>query len=134
MKRPHMPMSVKLDAALLALGLDPAAVDFDHDPALAMRPIDPATGDTIPAANDPRHIVPRGRADHRAKTLGGHRPLSGDVSKIAKLKRVEREQEEFRARLLAKRPGQSRSVASKKGWRSRKRSISSRPFPGRLTK
>lgn len=97
-----MPLAVKLAAALHALGLDPSAVDFDHDPALGLRPRDPETGDTIPPANDWRHIVPRDRRAHHDKTFGTHVPLSGDVSKIAKVKRLSAEQEAFRARLLTK--------------------------------
>src|ERR1700749_4999245 len=97
-----MPLKVKLQAALIALGLDPDDVDFDHVPPLVMRPINPETGDTIPPANDPRYIVPLSRAVHRAKTFGDHVPLSGDVSKIAKMKRVGTKETEFRARLLAK--------------------------------
>ena len=92
-KRKSIPLSVKLDAALLALGLDPKAVDWHHEPPLAMRPFNPETGDTQPPQNDPRHIVPLARADHKARTIGNHGPLSGDVSKIAKLKRIERKRQ-----------------------------------------
>ena len=119
MKRPGMPLGVKLRAALYALGLDPDDVDFDHNPPLAMRPIDPVTGDTVPPANDPRYIVPLARAGHKAKTFGSSVPLSSDISKIAKLKRVEKGEAEFRARLLAKDAGDPVTIKKGRSWPKR---------------
>ena len=121
-KRPYMPLAVKLAACLHLLGIDPDNVEFDHDPSLGMRPRDPETGDWIPPANDPRHIVPRSADGHKLKTFGDHVPLSGDVSKIAKLDRIEKEQAAFRARLLAKETGEP--VVKRKAWPKR-------PFPKR---
>ena len=121
MKRRHMPLSVKIDAALYALGLDPKDVQWDHSPALGMRPINPKTGDTIPPQNDPKFIVPRSKESHKQKTFGDSRPLSGDVSVIAKLKDVERKEAEFRERLLAK--GKRKKSARAKS------AFQSRPFP-----
>lgn len=114
-----MPLGVKLKAALHALGMDPDDVEWDHDPALAMRPIDPDTGDTIPPANDWRSIVPKTSAAHDKKTFGNHVPLSGDVSKIAKLKRVEEAQATFRSRLLAKEAGEPPPPKGKRAWGKR---------------
>lgn len=119
-KRPAMSLGVKLKAALYALGLDPDDVDFDHQPALAMRPIDPATGDTIPPANDPKFIVPMARAAHKAKTFGNHVPLSGDVQKIRKLDRLEKDQAAFRARLLARDAGEPEAPKRGRPWPKRK--------------
>jgi len=93
-KRPHMTLRVQRDAALWALGLDPANVDFHHDPLLAARPINPETGDTIPPANDPRHITPMAREAHKART-------PQDIKTVAKVKRLEKKEAEFRAKLLA---------------------------------
>lgn len=121
--RKSIPLSVKVQAALIALGIDPSAVDWHHEPPLAMRPVNPKTGDTEPPANDPRHIVPLARADHKARTFGTHVPLSGDVQKIKKLRRVEKKAEAFRARLLAKRVIQKHRAKRQGG------SIPSRPFP-----
>lgn len=81
--RPHMPLSVKLDSALIALGLEPGNVDFDHCPALRLRAFDPETGEYNPPANDPRFIVPREREDHRDKT-------KGDAKQIASQRRSEK--------------------------------------------
>jgi hypothetical protein len=118
MKRPFMPLSVKLASALHALNLD-GPVEWDHCPPLAMRPVDPETGDTIPPASDPHYIVPRSVEAHKAKTFGDGRPLSGDISQIAKTKRIEQDEAAFRAALLAKTPGQPREKRSR---------IPSRPF------
>lgn len=81
--RPHMPLSVKLDSALIALGLEPGHVDFDHCPALRLREFDPKTGEYSPPANDPQYITPRARPDHRDKT-------KGDAKQIAAKRRQER--------------------------------------------
>lgn len=81
--RPHMPLSVKLDSALIALGLEPGDVDFDHCPALRLREFDPETGEYNPPANDPKYITPRARPDHRNKT-------KGDAKQIASKRRQER--------------------------------------------
>lgn len=116
-----MSLAVKLAAALHALGLDPGDVDFDHFPSLAMRPVDPETGDTIPPANDARYIVPMARAEHKSKTFGDSRPLSGDISLIRKLTRVEAKQAAFRARLLAKDTGDDPPPQKRRrAWPARK--------------
>jgi hypothetical protein len=145
-KRRAIPLGVKVRACLLALGLDPDAVEFDHDPALGLRPIDPVTGDTIPPQNDPRYIVPRAKAAHDVKTNGAHVPLSGDKAKIAKLKRVEADEQAFRERVLAKTPqsldGSARAAALSPEWRTEiakfavgkrwgKRKLQSGPFQKR---
>lgn len=85
--RPHMPLSVKLDSALIALGLEPGNVDFDHCPALRLRKFDPETGKYSPPANDPKYITPRARPDHRDKT-------KGDAKQIAAKRRGERKLDE----------------------------------------
>lgn len=117
--RPYMSTKVKLEAALRALGLTLETVDWDHDPPIQMRVWVPEKGDTEPAANDPAHIVPRHREDHRRKTSGGatKAKAQGDVTEIAKTKRLAESQEEFRRRLLAKEPGDKPERKSK--WPSR---------------
>lgn len=93
--RKAIPLRVKLDAALIALGLDPKATEFDHDPALGLRPVNAAGDDFDPPQLDPRHIVPRAAAVHYAKT-NGHRPgeklvttANSDKGRIAKAERLE---------------------------------------------
>lgn len=110
-----MPLSVKLAACLDMLGLTGKTINWDHDPPLAMRERT-EDGGYIPAANDARFIRPLIEDDHDAKTNGTHVPLSGDKSKIAKLKRVEDKAEAFRNRILAKEPGREKP---KSRWASR---------------
>lgn len=94
-KRPHMPVTVQRDAALLALGLDPTNIDWHHDPALGLRPYDPETGKWTPDANDPRHITPLAREAHDAR-------YSDDRKAIDKTRRNGEAEEAFRKKLLAK--------------------------------
>lgn len=117
--RPHMPLSVKLEAALRALGLTLETVDFDHCPALQQRVWNPAANNTEPPANDARYIVPREREAHREKTSGGKTKAKaqGDVTEIAKTKNLAESQAEFRRRMLAKEPGAEPERKSK--WGSR---------------
>jgi hypothetical protein len=119
-KRPHMPLAVKLAAALRLAGLDPAeAIEWDHDPPLGLRERTPEGG-YIPDANDDRYIVPRQKKEHREKTNGtGATVADGDIHKIAKAKRLAKDSEAFRARVLAREPGQPRQ---------RKGTIQSRGF------
>lgn len=79
---------------LASLGL-PDDAEFDHDPALGLRPVNAAGDDFDPPQLDPRHIVPRSPAAHYAKT-NGHRPgeklvttASSDKGRIAKAERLE---------------------------------------------
>jgi hypothetical protein len=112
-RRKHIPLMVKLHAALYQLGFEPHEVELDHDPALALRPIDPETGDTIPPANDPKALIWRPKAEHREKTFGrgGEKRITtagGDIHAIAKARRLSKEHEEFRRRLTEKPPREER--------------------------
>lgn len=120
--RPHMPLSVKLEAAILQLGLDPNAVDFDHDPALGLRILDEETGRYEPDANDPRFITVRARTrdedGHKAKTFGkGGTSAGSDIHRIAKIKRLSKARAALDDALAAKATGTERSPASKPGKR-----------------
>ena len=122
-RRKHRPLSVERDAALNALGLLGKAIHWDHRPALSHRPYDPATGLYEPDENDPRYLYPVLAETNKALAVGTHVPLSGDTSIAAKLKRISKDQEEFRRKLLAKSGSESLSpptVSSRK--------IPSRPF------
>ncbi len=148
MKRPHMPLSVKLEAAIRQLGLDPADVEFDHDPALEMRQCDywhDGSGMKIiyrPDANDPRYIVIRSKADHKRKTFGTGKPREGDIKTIAHTRRLTKKEEAFRQRLLAKTKAEDAAsdIPGKGSWQGfmfieekpvRKPKIKSRGFPKR---
>ena len=125
MKRPHMPLSIKLSSALIALGFHPRAaakaagielpplplpysedtkevneIEWHHQPSLGLRVVD--GDDWLPKANDPRFIVPIAKAEHARQTNGDPAiPLSGDKSRISKTDRLQKDEAEFRARLEA---------------------------------
>lgn len=111
--RKHRPISVERDAALNALGLLGKKINWDHRPPLSQRPRDPVTGLYTPDELDPRYLFPVAKEDHDKRTYGDHRPLSGDISVAAKLKRVASNQAAFRDRLLAKAPGVPREKRSR---------------------
>lgn len=114
-RRKHIGLKDQLHAALYQLGLEPHECQLDHDPALGLRVYDEATGDTIPPASDPRYLVWRPKAEHKLKTTGrkGESKLSvtgnGDVSRIAKIKRLlEKEEKETSLSRWPKRKLESR--------------------------
>jgi hypothetical protein len=117
-RRKAIPDRVKLTAALRRFGLTTADVQFDHNPALELRPWNPLTNDTIPPANSPDHIEMLLIAEHKVKTFGagGEKRIStadGDVGKIAKVRRLTAQQEEARRRMLAKDEGEKPQKKSK---------------------
>lgn len=117
-KRPHMPVSVQRDAALIALGLDPANIDWHHEPALGIRPYDAETGKWTPDANDPRHIVPLAREAHAAR-------YTKDRQAVDKTRRNGESEAEFRQKMLAK-IGQEDKPKDVKKWRWGSRPLRSR--------
>lgn len=134
--RRHIPIGVKLHAALLALGFTEdeinGGIQWDHDPPLALRFIDPETGQMIPAANDPRHIAPKRTSEHKTKTFGTRATTAGsDIHAIAKVRRLVKDPpggEEFRRRLLY------REDSSEPERKSRpKRKWAKRPFRRKLS-
>jgi hypothetical protein len=102
--RKCLPMSVKLAVALRALGFKPEdKVQFDHDPALALREWDQEKQDFIPPQHDPEYIVIRTEPAHDRKTNGSGATSHGsDKHVIAKIDRVGEAEKAFRRRLLAK--------------------------------
>lgn len=115
-KRRYRPVFVERDACLNALGLLGKAIHYDHRPPLSHRYQDPVTGLYDPDENDARYLFPVLAEVNKALADGNHRPLSGDTSIAAKLKRVAKDQEAFRARLLAKDEGQPKPPSR---WKSR---------------
>lgn len=65
-------------------------VEFDHSPALKLRPINEDGTDYVPAQLDPKYIVARCAKSHAAKTFGPSKASSigGDIHAIAKVKRI----------------------------------------------
>lgn len=106
----------QLATALGKLGMVPVETvvtfELDHDPALAIRPINAAGTDYEPPQHAIAHLVWRPKSDHAIKTTGrlGESDLSvtfnGDTSRAAKVKRIEADQAEARSRILAKAPGE----------------------------
>lgn len=124
MKRPHIPLSVKLAAALLQLGLDPKTAELDHDPALARRRRLP-DGSTDPAPNDPNFLRWKSPEAHAEKTFGrgGEKRITtagSDIGEITKERHLAEDEQAFRARLLAKARGE---------WIRERGSIPSRANP-----
>lgn len=124
-KRKAIPDRVKLIAALRRMGLQITEVQFDHNPALELRPVNPNTGDTIPPANDPDHIDMLLLVEHKEKTFGrgGEKRITtagSDIGNIRKMQRLSDEQEEFRRRMLAKSTGEEEPKSRpKSNWPSR---------------
>jgi hypothetical protein len=87
--RKSIPLSVKLAVALRMLGLKDEKIQWDHDPALALREWDAKAGDFIPPQLDPNFIVARTKAAHAEKTNGKKATSYGsDKHAIAKLDRL----------------------------------------------
>lgn len=127
--RKHISMRLQRDVALRQMGLDPAVVELDHDPALALRKVNAALNDYDPPQHDPNYLRWRMPAEHKVKTFGCKATTAGsDIHLIAKSKRVTRDQEDFRRRMLAKEPGQDVRPGSK--W-AKGRKLQSRGFERR---
>ncbi|WFU52191.1 hypothetical protein QA639_21015 [Bradyrhizobium pachyrhizi] len=77
--------------------------EFDHIPAVQLRCWDPEAKDTVPPSNDEGHIFAKHVDCHAAKTFGSKASKRGaDVTEIARTKRIAKDTEEFRRRMLAK--------------------------------
>ena len=105
------------------------ATQFDHVPAVQLRCWDPEAKDTIPPSNDEEHIFAKHVDCHAEKTFGSKASKRGaDVTEIARTKRIAKETEEFRRRMLQKlidpEEPEERPKKTKRQWPSR-------PFPKR---
>ena len=100
---------------------------FDHVPALQLRCWDPEAKNTIPPANDVDSIFAKHTDCHAAKTFGSKASKRGaDVTEIARTKRIAKDTEAFRQRMLAKGDPEAepQPTRPKKQWPKR-------PFPKR---
>lgn len=141
-RRPHMPLSVKLHAALLALGftdeeITGGGIEWDHSPCLALRFVDPETGQLVPHPNDPQFIRPLRKADHKAKTNGrrGEKRVTSagsDIHAIARSRRLVKAEKAHAEAMADKAGGQKPhkpgSISSHGFPKGRKQKIPSRPF------
>lgn len=85
-------------------------VEFDHRPPLVAREFDPVAGDYIPPQNDPNYMQAAHSDCHLYLTTGrkGDKKITSrgsDIGEAARVKRLEREHEDFRQRVLKKEPG-----------------------------
>lgn len=117
-KRRHVPLAIQLRVALRQAGLNPDNVNLDHNPALEMRVYDESTGLYEPDQHDERYLVFLPKEVHDVKTFGTKIPMSGDISKIARAKRLERAHKETMERLLS--PSKKRISIKKARWPKRK--------------
>lgn len=86
--------------------------NFDHEPALALRDVNRAGTDYIPAQHSPKHIDALCWKCHRAKTSGSGATTAGtDIGKIKKERK------------------RARAPNPKRHWPARK--MQSKPFPKR---
>jgi hypothetical protein len=101
---------------------------FDHVPAVQLRCWDPVAKDTIPPSNDEEHIFAKHVDCHAEKTFGSKASKRGaDVTEIARTKRIAKETEEFRRRMLSK----LIEPEEPEPERPKKKKWPSRPFPRR---
>lgn len=99
MKRPAIPMRVKLDVVIRQEGRcacgcgqklgSLAETEFDHVPALCFRDFDKKAGEFDPPANDPTRIFAKRVECHRQKTSGTKATSAGsDIHMQAKIDRL----------------------------------------------
>jgi hypothetical protein len=101
---------------------------FDHVPAVQLRCWDAEAKDTTPRSNDPEFIFAKHTDCHAKKTFGSREELTrGDVQEIARTKRLAKDTEAFRQRMLAKVDPDVEVHEPKR----RKKKWPSRPFPKR---
>ena len=101
---------------------------FDHVPAVQLRCWDAEAKDTTPRSNDPEFIFAKHTDCHAKKTFGSSEELTrGDVQEIARTKRIAKDTENFRRRMLAKVDPDAEAPAPPR----RKKAWPKRPFPKR---
>lgn len=145
--RKPIPVLVKLDVVIRQDGKCKTCgerlgtlsnTQFDHVPAIQLRGWDDEARDTSPRSNDPDAIEAKHTDCHKAKTTGrkGESKLNavnGDTTLIAKQRRLEKQEEEFRRRLLTKNDVDEPPEQTRK-YRWPKRPIRSGGFDGAKSK
>ncbi|TYO65417.1 hypothetical protein FXV83_15895 [Bradyrhizobium hipponense] len=134
--RKAIPVSVKLEVVIRQHSLCSKCgqrlgklddTQFDHVPAIQLRCWDAEAKDTTPRSNDPAFIEAKHTDCHAKKTFGSREELTrGDVQEIARTKRVAKDTEEFRRRMLAKGDPEVEAPQPR-----RKKAWPKRPFPKR---
>lgn len=136
--RKAIPLGVKLAVALRMLGLHGIKIDYDHDPALALREWNAKAGDFNPPQLDPNFIVIRTKEAHRTKTSGrkGEKRVTSygsDQHAIGKIRRLTHQQAEVQRAILARPCGDKRrpkgNIRSKGFDKSRTRTFRGKVIP-----
>jgi hypothetical protein len=104
-KRRPIPLHVKLDVALRALGLKESEIDWSHEPALGLRAIRDDGSDYEPRQHDPDFIFIRKSADHDHITFKDNGTGRGDLTAIAHVRRTAAKDQHHKAVLAAKTSG-----------------------------
>lgn len=127
-KRREPPLSVKLAVALRALGVKEDDIEFSHEPALGLRAINADGTDYDPPQHDPNYLFIRTRAAHKHITFKDNGTGRSDITTIAKVRRLTKEQEDFQRKVLARPCGEKRQRTG--NWPSG-RKLQSRGFQRR---
>lgn len=101
-KRRAIPLSVKLDVALRALGVKASDIDWSHEPALELRAINDDGTDWKPPQHDPAFLLIRKRAEHDHITFKDNGTGRGDLTAIAHARGVRDDQRLHQAKLAVK--------------------------------
>jgi hypothetical protein len=130
--RKAIPVTVKLEVVIRQHSLCATCgerlgklddTQFDHVPAIQLRCWDAEAKDVTPRSNDPEFIQAKHTDCHAKKTFGSRQELTrGDVQEIARTKRLARETEDFRRRMLAKGDPEAEAPVQprrKKAWPKR---------------
>lgn len=104
-KRRPIPLHVKLDVALRALGLKESEIDWSHEPALGLRAIRDDGTDWSPAQHDPDFIFIRKSPEHDHITFKNNGTGRGDLTAIAHVKRTVAKDTHHKAVMAAKASG-----------------------------
>ena len=116
MKRKTIPLVTKFEVLIRQRGacgcgcgeiLHADRIQFDHDPAIELRPRNEAGDDTVPPMNSQRHIVALDRDHHDRKTNGpgGERRITtrgSDNHNARRIARLQAKQEKHRAAMRGK--------------------------------
>ena len=116
MKRKTIPLVTKFEVLIRQRGscgcgcgemLSGDRIEFDHDPAIELRPLNEAGDDTVPTMNSQRHIVALDRDHHKTKThgIGGERRITtrgSDNHTARRLARLEAKHQKHLAAMRGK--------------------------------
>lgn len=110
---------------------EPVELELDHEPALGLRDVDPATGEHRPHQHDPRYLVWRPKARHAVKTRGtGATTAGSDVGEMRKTRQLVEKRIE-RGEVAPDDPSIARWAPKPDRWQPPQKTIQGRGLPGR---